>query len=117
MTLASSTTGLTIATLPDLADSGADQQMLATVGGMVNFGLNGVQQDVESWLSWMLVGGSRPKTNKRTTNAEGVNAYLAAQDVLCAVLDQHARLIAWNNKAHFALIERATRPLPNDTKP
>ena len=107
--------GTTLTTLPDLADNGYDQRMIVKISYLVNFGLPGVRQDVGRWLSWMLAGGSRPRPTARAVNANGVNAYQAVQNVVCATLDHFGALIDWASASHFKLVERATRPSPGTT--
>lgn len=76
------------------------------------FAKNGVLPDVERWLRWMLYGGCRPSANKRSIHAEGVNTIAAVQNFLCRMLDASIGQLDFDNPVHFALIERATRPLP-----
>lgn len=103
-------------TLSNLADSGFDQSVLEAVSLRVNFALSGVRGDVHTWICWMLVGGSRPRANKRTTSAGGVNAIRVTQDSLCEALEPYYDLFDMGNQHHFSLLERITRPLPPNAR-
>lgn len=114
----SATTGIQSMSLnlPDFADGPFSQEVLKAIGELVNFGLAGVRTDVDRWLSWMLAGGSRPSANKRAVNAGGINAIRTTQDTLCALLEPYYEALDINNPQHFALLERATRPLPQNAR-
>jgi hypothetical protein len=86
------------------------------IGMDIPYGLAGVQKDVERWLFWLLDGGSRPHANKRSTDAEGVNVLIVVQDFLCRSLDANIDQINFHDPVHYALVERATRPLPRYTE-
>ena len=114
------TTAPSITTIPDLASHYGE--LLEMIGSLVDFGLRGVKDDVERWLTWVLTSGTRPQPTKRAMFANGINAYATTQDAVCAVLDRLAHTLDWDNPIHFWLIERATRPLdqtcrhPQDVK-
>lgn len=104
-----------------IADSDFDQRLLVRISLQVSFAVPEVRSDVDAWVSWMLVGGTRPRANKRATSADGVNtasvnAISVTQSTLCDALQPYYREFDLSNPAHFGLLERATRPLPG-TKP
>lgn len=100
--------------LPDFADSDFDQLVLAKIGRQVDLERSVLGADVTAWLHWMLLGGYRPKANQHAVFADGgVNAIRLTQNTLCAALDPYYNaLFASGDPTHFALVERATRPLP-----
>lgn len=104
-----------VRTLTDIADTAFDQAAMELIGTMIPFGIPGVRIDVERWLQWMLAGGSRPKATQRSLHCPNGNVYCVTQNVVCAMVEAYVRLIDWNNKTHFALIERITRPSPGTT--
>lgn len=89
-------------------DAAIVQPLLLVISQEVNFGLTGIEKDATAFLTWMLVGGKRRRANKRSL---AVNAYGVTQSTLCMALEPFYNDIDWNNPLHFALIERATRPL------
>lgn len=102
-----------------ITDSDFDQRLLAALFQVINASarntIRGVHKDIDNFLSWMLVGGKRPTFTLRTTNIGGVNGYQAAQDTLCEALNEFHDRFDWDDRMHFALLERATRPLPGTT--
>ena len=107
MTLTQRTIGASF-DLSNLADPAFAGLVIEVAGQEINFGLTGVQKDATAWLTWMLAGGTRLRPNKRSLT---VDAYGITQSTLCLALEPYYGAIDWDNPQHFALIERATRPL------
>jgi hypothetical protein len=99
-----------------IADSNFDQEVLRRIAESVDLNLPGVDVDVDRWLTWMIVGGTRPKANKRTVNANGVNGIRTTQDRLCDALEPYYPHFDMDTTLHVALLERATRPLPDSAR-
>lgn len=91
-----------------LTDPAFASLVIEVAGQEINFSLTGVQKDATVWLNWMLVGGTHLRANKRSL---AVNAYGITQSTLCLALEVYYDTIDWDYPLHFALIERATRPL------
>lgn len=89
-------------------DTAIIEPLLLVASQEVNFGLPGITKDATAFLTWMLVGGERRRANKRSLR---INAYGVSQNTLCLALEPFYDFIDWANPEHFALIERATRPL------
>lgn len=107
MTLTQRTVGATL-DLSNLTDPAFAGLVIEVAGQEINFGLTGVQKDTTAWLNWMLNGGAKLRANKRSL---AVNAYGITQSTLCLALEPYYGSIDWDNPQHYALIERATRPL------
>ncbi len=115
LSAAVSTTTTTTDDLPDFADETTfSEDVLATIGKLVNMDLRGVRTDVDRWVTWTLVGGLRPRANKRATDAGGKNAIRITQDQICAALEPYYDRLDMTSRTHFELLERATRPLPGN---
>ncbi len=97
--------------LDSLASGQRYADLVEMIGSVVNFGLPGVQKDVERWLGWVLNGGTRPEPTRRSLFANSGNAYVTTQLAICAVLNRLANTIDFDDLDQFWLVERATRPL------
>lgn len=98
--------------LPDFTEGPFSANVLEAIGQLVNLNTPNVRDEVEKWLNWMLIGGHRPKAYRWVVSVRGINAIRTTQDLLCEALEPYYHDFDLNNPTHFAVLERATRPLP-----